>query len=115
MEISYVRRNTIPPHMRAHLIGCQISNLTPNQVGINKSMSRVHPSVEWTFKKVKNYFTNVEFQRNKIILLRWKSTFVRHSFNDPLPIAMMAMGRGSLKDALVDLSEYPVGPPEEGC
>ena len=46
------------------------SQLTPPQLDINKSMSRVRISVGWTFEKICQYSTYLDFKRNNKVLLR---------------------------------------------
>jgi nuclease HARBI1 len=44
-------------------VGYQGSNLTPDQVHFNMSMSKVRIAVEWAFRDLKMYFTNLDFPR----------------------------------------------------
>ena len=57
-----ITRNIIAPFRGAQL--------TPQQHDFNKSMSKVRVSVEWTFGKITQYFTYVDFKRNSKVLLQ---------------------------------------------
>lgn len=57
-----VARNILAPFR-----GAQLSQ---QQQDFNKSMSRVRISVEWTFGKLLQYFSFVDFKRNNKVLLQ---------------------------------------------
>ena len=46
------------------------SQLSQQQIDFNKAMSKVRVSVEWTFGKVCQYFSYIDFKRNNKVLLQ---------------------------------------------
>lgn len=57
-----ISRNIIAPYRGAHL--------TQQQQDFNKSRSQVRISVEWTFGKICQYFSYLDFKRNTKVLLQ---------------------------------------------
>jgi DDE superfamily endonuclease len=51
---------TLRPNLQAGFRG---STISPDEVAINASMSKVRVTVEWSFRDVKQYFTHVDLPR----------------------------------------------------
>ena len=57
----------VSSHILAPYRGSQLSQ---QQADFNKAMSKVRVSVEWTFGKVCQYFSYIDFKRNQKVLLQ---------------------------------------------